>query len=150
VIPKRYISQLGKVPDLDLARKLSVSKSTVSSRRRELGIAPCLPKRVIGVDLGPALGARDAANISRLATDPRLGALLKASRVASGESLEQLAQRSGVGRGPLSKLERGTPHAPWSSIVRLLRAMGWRLLVELPSGEQREVLGPGAAAGGEE
>jgi len=85
-----------------------------------------------------------------LAADPpagdieaRLAARLAALRAERGWSLEELAERSGVSRAALSRLERGETSPTASVLGRLSAAYGWtlsRLMASAEAGESAPLL----------
>lgn len=84
--------------------------------------------------------------IAALAADPleaRIAARLAALRAERAWSLDELAERSGVSRATLSRLERGETSPTAAVLGRLSAAFGWtlsRLLAAAEAGEAPPLL----------
>src|SRR5215475_5793422 len=55
---------------------------------------------------------------------PRIGAQLRAARLASRRSIAEVAEQSGLTKGFLSKLERDLTNVSVASLIRLCGALG--------------------------
>ncbi|HEX7996207.1 MAG TPA: helix-turn-helix transcriptional regulator, partial [Streptosporangiaceae bacterium] len=55
---------------------------------------------------------------------PRIGAQLRAARLASRMSMAEVAEQSGLTKGFLSKLERDLTNVSVASLIRLCDALG--------------------------
>lgn len=78
----------------------------------------------------------------REALDDRLAKRLAGLRTDRGWSLDELAQRAGVSRSTLSRLERGEISPTTSLLARLCTAYGWtmsRLLADVEAAPQAVV-----------
>ena len=67
-------------------------------------------------------------------TPEELGAALKATRIARGLRLEDLALAAGVGRRFVGELERGKPTVRLAETLRVAEALGVSIAVSDPNG----------------
>jgi transcriptional regulator with XRE-family HTH domain len=58
------------------------------------------------------------------APDPVLAAVLRRLREDRGMTLEALAFKSGVSIGSLGRIERGRSSAAWSTVLKIIDALG--------------------------
>lgn len=82
-----------------------------------LAEATALPRFLVNTPAEPPVSSADASTID-------VGARLRAARLASGLSIQEVADRVGVNKSFISRFERNVVHASVSTLLKICEALG--------------------------